>query len=142
MTFTGIQKFLNDTYSNIVGTLCYLNNSTNIKIYTDVYIDENNQYIKTKEPTSETVNKYDTQTFEIEEINTMLALMKTIEDSWSDKQRFTIWDMEQNGGSQEECAKRMNTTQSTIARRLAEGNYLTYERAKKTVEKAFRRLQT
>ncbi|MDD7176686.1 MAG: SatD family protein [Lachnospiraceae bacterium] len=88
------------------------------------------------------ISIYDTQKFEIEEINTMLALMKIIEDSWSDKQRFTIWDMEQNGGSQEECAKRMNTTQSTIARRLAEGNYLTYERAKKTVEKAFRRLQT
>lgn len=64
MTFTGIQKFLDDTYSIIDGTLCYLNDSTNIKIYTEVYIDENNQYIKTEEPDNHSVNKYDTQIFD------------------------------------------------------------------------------
>ena len=64
MTFTGIQKFLNGTYSIIDGTLCYLNDSTKIiKIYTEVYIDENNQYIKTEEPVECKINKYDTQTF-------------------------------------------------------------------------------
>ena len=83
---------------------------------------------------------YETKRFEIEEINTILVLMKLIEDKWSEKQRFTIWDMEQNGGSQKECAERMNTTQSTVARRLAEGNYLIYERAKETVDRAVRRL--
>lgn len=86
------------------------------------------------------ISLYDTELFEITEINTILALMKTIEDSWSEKQRFTIWDMSQNGGSQEECAKRMETTQSTVARRLADGNYITYERAKKTVDEALKRL--
>ncbi len=83
---------------------------------------------------------FDTECFEIEEINIILALMKTIEDGWSDKQRYTIWDMAQNGGSQEECAKRMDTTQSTVARRLADGSYTTYERAKKTIDKALRYL--
>ena len=86
------------------------------------------------------ISLYDTEKFEIEEINTVLALMKIIEDGWSEKQRFTIWDMAQNGGSQEECAKRMDTTQSTVARRLADGNYLTYERAKRTVDEALKRL--
>lgn len=86
------------------------------------------------------VSLYNTESFEIAEINTILALMKIIEDGWSEKQRFTIWDMKKNGGSQEECAKRMNTTQSTVARRLADGNYFTYERAGKTVEEALRRL--
>ena len=82
---------------------------------------------------------FNTEKFEITEINIIFALMKIIEDGWSEKQRFTIWDMAQNGGSQEECARRMNTTQSTVARRLADGNYLTYMRAKKTVEEAIRR---
>lgn len=83
---------------------------------------------------------YNTQCFEITEINTVLALMRIIEDGWSEKQRYTIWDMAQNGGSQKECAKRMGTTQSTVARRLADGNYITYEQAKKTVDEAMRRL--
>ena len=86
------------------------------------------------------ISLYETENFEIAEINIILALMKIIEDGWSDKQRYTIWDMEQNGGSQEECAKRMNTTQSTVARRLADGSYITYEQAKKTVDKALKQL--
>lgn len=86
------------------------------------------------------ISIYNTENFEIAEINTILALMKIIEDKWSEKQRFTVWDMAQNGGSQEECAKRMDTTQSTIARRLADGNYLTYERARKIAGEAIRQL--
>lgn len=87
------------------------------------------------------ISVYGTENFEIAEINTILALMKIIEDGWSEKQRFTIWDMIKNGGSQEACAKRMATSQSTVARRLADGNYLTYERARKTVDEALRRLE-
>ena len=83
---------------------------------------------------------YDKGCFEIAEISTILALLKTIEDSWSEKQRFTIWDMEKYGDSQEECAKRLETTQSTVARRLADGNFIIYERAKKTVAEALKRL--
>lgn len=86
------------------------------------------------------ISRYNTISFEIKEINTILSLIKVIENKWSDAQRYTIWDMEENGDSQEACAKRMNTTQSTIARRLAEGNYITYERAKRTLEEALSRL--
>ena len=88
------------------------------------------------------ISIYGTEKFEISEINTLLALMKILEDGWSEKQRFTVWDMEKNGGSQKECAKRMGTTQSTIARRLAGSNYLTYVQARKTVDEALRRLET
>lgn len=87
------------------------------------------------------ISVYDKEDFEITEINTILALMEIIEAGWSDKQRYTIWDMERNGGSQAECAKRMDTTQSTVARRLADGSYITYKRAKKTVDKALRELE-
>ena len=87
------------------------------------------------------ISIYNTDNFEVAELNMILLLMKTIEDRWSDKQRFTVLDMEQNGGSQEECAKRMDTSQSTVARRLADGNYLIYQHAKKVINEALRRLE-
>lgn len=87
------------------------------------------------------ISIYQKECFQISEINIIFALIKIIENGWTEKQRFTIWDMEQNGGSQEECARRMNTTQSTVARRLAEGNYITYERAKETLEEALQNLR-
>ncbi|MCI8893836.1 MAG: hypothetical protein HFI41_04135 [Lachnospiraceae bacterium] len=87
------------------------------------------------------ISIYNTDNFEVTELNMILLLMKTIEDRWSDKQRFTVLDMEQNGGSQEECAKRMDTSQSTVARRLADGNYLIYQHAKKVINEALRRLE-
>ncbi len=86
------------------------------------------------------VSLYDTDAFEITEINIILALMKLIEDGWSEKQRLTIWDMEKNGGSQAECAKRMGTTQSTVARRLADGNYLTYKQAREIADKTLKQI--
>lgn len=73
-----------------------------------------------------------------EEINTMLSLMKVVEGSWTEKQRLTIWDMAKNGGSQELCAKRMNTSQSTVARRLTDGNYIIYEKTKEILNKALK----
>lgn len=86
------------------------------------------------------IDIYNTKDFETTQINIILSLMKVIEDEWTDNQRYTIWDMEQNGGSQEKCAKRMNTTQSTIARRLADGKYVIYEKAKEIVNEALKRL--
>lgn len=83
---------------------------------------------------------YNRECFEITEINTLLSLIRLIEEEWTEKQRFTIWDMEQFGGNQEECARRMDVTQSTVARRLYDGNYITYERAKKTIAEAFKRI--
>ena len=79
--------------------------------------------------------------FEIKEINTLLSLIKTIEDSWTEKQRYTVWDMMINHGSQNECALRMNTSQSTVARRLSDGKYIVYVNAINTVEEAISRLE-
>lgn len=79
--------------------------------------------------------------FEIKEINTLLSLIKAIEDSWTEKQRYTVWDMMINHGSQNECALRMNTSQSTVARRLSDGKYIVYVNAINTVEEAISRLK-
>ena len=79
--------------------------------------------------------------FEIKEINTLLSLIKAIEDSWTEKQRYTVWDMMINRGSQNECALRMNTSQSTVARRLSDGKYIVYVNAINTVEEAISRLE-
>ncbi len=87
------------------------------------------------------ISFYDKEILEVTEINTLLILMKLIEDNWSEKQRYTIWDMIANGGSQKECAKRMGTTQSTVARRLSDGNYVVYEKTKITIKRAINALE-
>ena len=61
-----------------------------------------------------------------EQINGFLRASRVIENGWSEDQRNTIMDMIDNGGSQSESAERLKTTQSTVARRLASGNYITY----------------
>lgn len=83
---------------------------------------------------------YNQECFQITEINTMLSLVKVIEDGWTEKQRYTIWDMMDHRGSQAMCAERMQTSQSTIARRLADGNYIIYEKSMKTIEEAMYRI--
>ena len=93
-----------------------------------------------KQATDIKLAQYEAEHFEITEINTMLTLLKIMEENWTDKQRYTIWDMEKIGGSQEECAERMKTSQSTVARRLADGNYLSYEKAKETISEALKRI--
>lgn len=70
----------------------------------------------------------------------MLKLLKIIENNWSEKQRYTIWDIMTNGGSQKSCAERLGTTQSTVARRLADGNYITYQKTKTIITKAINTL--
>ena len=84
---------------------------------------------------------YNKTCFEVEEINAMLSLIKVIEDSWSEKQRYTIWDRIENSGSQEMSAMRLNTSQSTIARRLADGKYIVYQNAMSIIGEALRRVK-
>ncbi len=79
--------------------------------------------------------------FEVREINIMFSLLKTIEDGWNEKQRYTIWDMIRYQESQDMCARRQNTTQSTVARRLSGGKYLVYNKAIATVKEAIQRLE-
>ena len=71
----------------------------------------------------------------------MFSLLKTIEDGWNEKQRYTIWDMIRYQESQDMCARRQNTTQSTVARRLSGGKYLVYNKAIATVKEAIQRLE-
>lgn len=87
------------------------------------------------------ISFYNKSYFAVTEINTMLTLLKTIEDSWTEKQRYTIWDILIHQDNQIMCAKRMGTTQSTIARRLAEGKYLVYKNAMNIIEEAIQRLE-
>ncbi len=84
---------------------------------------------------------YGRNSFAVKTINTMLSLLKVIEDGWTEKQRYTIWDMMLNQGSQEACASRMGTSQSTVARRLADGKYVVYENALDTIAEAMRKLE-
>ena len=84
---------------------------------------------------------YEKNIFAVRTINTMLSLLKTIEDGWTEKQRYTIWDMMLHRGSQEFCANRLGTSQSTVARRLADGKYIIYENALETIAEALRKLE-
>lgn len=84
---------------------------------------------------------YGESSFEIERINTLLNLIKLIEDKWKHEQRLTIWDMIEHGGSQHDCAIRMNTTQSTVGRRLSGGNYYLYEKALVVTKKSIASLE-
>ena len=86
------------------------------------------------------ISVYEKKCFETEEINAMFSLLKIIEDSWTEKQRYTIWDMMIHQGSQEMCAERMGITQSTVARRLADGKYIIYQRTMEVIDEAIRRL--
>ena len=86
------------------------------------------------------ISVYEKKCFETEEINAMFSLLKIIEDSWTEKQRYTIWDMMIHQESQKMCAERMDITQSTVARRLADGKYIIYQRTMEVIDEAIRRL--
>ena len=73
------------------------------------FLKNEEKHLKNQAPDIQ-IGYYNSKTIEIDEINIMLTLIKVIEDSWTDKQRYTIWDMMLNGGSQEKCAKRMKDT--------------------------------
>lgn len=76
------------------------------------------------------------ETLETEEINTLLLFLKNLEDDWYEEQRRTIIETIKSGGNQKAIAKRMNTSQPTIARRLSEGKFATYEQTKKVIKSA------
>lgn len=99
------------------------------------FLKNEEKHLKNQAPDIQ-IGYYNSKTIEIDEINIMLTLIKVIEDSWTDKQRYTIWDMMLNGGSQEKCAKRMKTSQSTVARRLLDGKYLIYLKSLKIIGEA------
>ncbi len=66
-------------------------------------------------------------------LNTIFSLMEVIKSNWTQRQREIIYEYENTGGSQLECAKRVEITQSSVQRSLKKGNYYEYTHAKKTV---------
>lgn len=66
-------------------------------------------------------------------LNTIFSLMEVIKSNWSERQREIIYEFEEFGGSQSECARRLNITQTSVHRSLANGNFYAYKNAKDTV---------
>ena len=69
-----------------------------------------------------------------EQLNTFFRVNKLLENKWSEEQRDTIMEMKYHGGSQEEIAGRLKTTQATVARRLMSASYLTYEEVERVID--------
>lgn len=73
-------------------------------------------------------------------LNTIFSLMAVIQNNWSKRQREIVWAYEQYGGSQLECAERLNISQSSVQRSLINSNYYAYKDAKETVNTVLREI--
>lgn len=69
-------------------------------------------------------------------INTILSLLTAIKDSWSDRQREIIWDMQEHNDSQVDTAGRLKIKQPAVQKSLSKGKYYAYKDALDTVGKA------
>ncbi len=69
-----------------------------------------------------------------QQLNTFFKVNKLLENKWTIEQRDTIMEMKYHGGSQEEIAGRLKTTQATVARRLMSASFLTYEEVERVIE--------
>lgn len=69
-------------------------------------------------------------------LNTILSLLTTIKESWSERQREVIGNMIVYQDGQANVAKRMNITQPTVQRILAKGKYYVYKEAVETIGEA------
>ena len=67
-------------------------------------------------------------------INTVFSLMTPIKESWSSKQRQTIYDALLHQDNQSDTARRLGITQPTVQRHLSGGHYYTYKEALDTVQ--------
>ena len=67
-------------------------------------------------------------------INTIFELEKSIEQTWTQRQREIIWDMMKNQDGQKDVAYRMGITQSSVQKNLAKGRYYVYANALKNVQ--------
>lgn len=71
---------------------------------------------------------------EVTLINTIFELEKSIEQTWTERQREIIWDMMKNQDGQKNVAYRMGITQSSVQKNLAKGRYYVYENALRNVQ--------
>jgi len=69
-------------------------------------------------------------------LNTILALMTAIEESWSERQREIIWNMLEHQDSQIDVAKRLKIKQPAVQKSFSIGKYYVYKDAIDTIGKA------
>lgn len=69
-------------------------------------------------------------------LNTILALLTVIKDSWSERQREIIWNMLEYKDSQVDAAKRLKIKQPAVQKSLSKGKYYAYKDAMDTIRKA------
>ncbi len=74
-------------------------------------------------------------------INTILALMTAIKESWSDRQREIIWDMLEHRDSQIGVAKRLKIQQPAVQKSFSIGKYYAYKDALDTIGKALEEIR-
>ncbi|WP_044933411.1 SatD family protein [Butyrivibrio sp. AC2005] len=86
------------------------------------------------------VNVYEDDNILVDQINTLFRINNIIKNEWSDEQRITIMDMIHYGESQESCARRLGTTQSTVARRLSSGKYIIYMDVENVIDKSLKEI--
>lgn len=65
----------------------------------------------------------------VDMMNAMLVLMTAIQQNWTARQQEMIAFMLATSSSQEELAKHLNVTQSTVQKSLATGHYYAYKQA-------------
>ena len=66
-------------------------------------------------------------------VNTIFELMKSMEQTWTGRQKEVIWDMLKNQDNQNNVANRLGISQSSVQKSLAKGHYYVYENAMKNV---------
>lgn len=74
-------------------------------------------------------------------LNTILALMTAIKESWSDRQREIIWDMLEHQDSQIDVAKRLKIQQPAVQKSFSIGKYYAYKDALNTIGKALEEIR-
>ncbi|MBW6473130.1 MAG: SatD family protein [Anaerolineaceae bacterium] len=71
----------------------------------------------------------------MELINSIFSLLTAIKDSWTERQRETIWNMLNYQDSQNEVAERLGITQPSVQKNLVKGSYYEYKDALGVVQK-------
>lgn len=67
-------------------------------------------------------------------INTIFELIKAIEQSWTDRQREIIWNMQEYQDGQVGAAHRLGIAQPAVHKALVKGKYYAYAKAIRNVE--------
>lgn len=66
-------------------------------------------------------------------LNTILSLITSIKNSWTDRERMVIWDMIEHQDSQTNIARRLKISQPAVQKFLSGGKYYIYQDALDTI---------